>query len=341
MCSKINLGDSLSKISKNDKPWVTHRKNADKVQEIYANAENGEFIRYAWRMADCSQRLIFKVFTDEERALMEHDKKLKLAKARFCRVRHCPTCAWRRTQALIARFKEHLPGYLAEYPNFEYLVLTLTVKNPPMDELRTTIQAMNDGFKKLLKRDEVLRICKGYIKVVEVTKGKNGLPHPHLHVTIAVNKSYFTNSDYIKHQKWVNLWIDCMKLDYFPDVHVKKAYCKKALRENRNNASPAEKMESALTEVVKYSTKEADLMDKDPSFLLGLTRQVFRLRFISTGGCLKGILSKNKKSDDPEDVLSDEMLLQNENEAPANGDQFMCEWNSKDYIVTHIVRAEK
>lgn len=335
---KINLGDTLTKISKKDKPWVAHRKNADKVQEIYADAESGAFFRYATRISDCGQWLIFKQFTADE--LMEHDKKIKLSKAHFCRVRHCPVCAWRRTLALIGRFKRHLPDYLAKYPNYDYIVLTLTVKNPPMEYLRTTIQTMNDAFKKLLKRDAVLKICKGFVKTIEVTKGKDGNPHPHFHVTIAVNKSYFTDSVYIKQKRWVELWRDCLKIDSDPVVHVKKAYVKKSLRENRDQVTAGERVTSALTETVKYSTKEADLID-DPSFLIGLTEQVQRLRFISTGGCLKGILSRDKKQDDPDEITDEEMLLEDDDSDPAKGDQFKCEWNRKNYIVTQIVESKK
>lgn len=336
MCEScdLQLGDSLTKISKNDKPWVTHRKNADEVQEIYAFAENGAFSRYADRMSTCGQFLIFKEFTAEERAVMEHDKRLKLAKARFCRVRHCPVCAWRRTLALLARFEKHLPDYLSQYPDYDYLVLTLTVKNPEMSALRATIQKMNDSFKKLLKRDDVLRICKGFIRVVEVTQGNDNLPHPHLHNTIAVNKSYFNHKTYINSRKWVELWRSCLGVDYDPVVHVKKAYCKRLAEQNQSAISAGERIKAAIREVVKYSTKEADLI-KDPSFLLGLTEQVQRLRFVSTGGCLKGILS-NSAGEDPEDVSSNEMLLKEDCEDPANGRQLVFWWENKDYILSKI-----
>ena len=331
---EFKLGDKLTHVSTADKPWTRHRKNADLVQDIYANSNI--YSKYALRIGDCAQWLLFREFTADD--LAEHDRKIKLKKAHFCRVRHCPVCAWRRTLALLARFHEHLPEYLAEFPDYDYIVLVLTVKNPPMDDLRLTIQAMNKAFKRLVRRDEVLKICKGFVKAVEVTMGRDGNPHPHFHVTIAVNKSYF-KKDYINQQRWVELWQECLKVDYVPVVHAKKAYVKKSLRENRDVTS-ADRISAALVETVKYSTKESDLIT-DPEFLLGLTEQVFRLRFISTGGCLKGILSKCAKLDEPDEVSEDEMMLQNDESDQASGDELLFQWNRKNYILTGIEKAKK
>ncbi|MEM6614107.1 MAG: protein rep, partial [Cyanobacteria bacterium P01_C01_bin.72] len=81
----------LSELSHQDKPWDKHRHSADRVANHYRG--DGEFDRYAQRMDFCSQLLEFK--------LVPHDRdsslRFKLSGARFCRVRHCPVCQWRRS----------------------------------------------------------------------------------------------------------------------------------------------------------------------------------------------------------------------------------------------------
>lgn len=314
MCGKIPLvGSTLDENSRTDKPWTLHRRNNVKVSGIYAASGEASFLRYSERMSECASWLEFG-----EIDVSEHDHKLKLTKAHFCRVRHCPICAWRKTLALMARFQEHLPAYLSRYSDYAYLYVVLTVKNPVMSELRGTIALLNDGLKKLLKRKEVLAIVNGFVKTVEVTRGNDGNPHPHLNLLLAVNKSYFTSRDYLRHDRWVQLWRDCLRVDYDPQVHVAKVKRKKKRGESFP-ADPQADLIAGFKEVVKYSVKESDLIE-DPDFLLGLTRQVAGLRFVSTGGCLKGILSKDSAKDG-EEVTDQEMMLQDE-----SSDDSCTEW---------------
>lgn len=303
------LGSTLTENSRQDKPWTVHKRSAVKVSGIYASAGSPKYVRYSDRIDQCASYLEFS-------EIEEHDRKLKLSKAHFCRVRHCPICSWRRTLALIARFYAHLPEYLEEYPDYAYLYVVLTVKNPVMADLRDTIKVMNDALKKLFKRDEVERVVKGFVKTIEVTRGQDGNPHPHINLLLAVNKSYFTHRTYLKQARWVELWRESLKVDYDPVVHVSRVKKRKKDAENSEGESQQADLVSGVKEVVKYSVKEADLVD-DPDFLIGLTEQVAGLRFTSTGGCLKGVLSKVASSGDDDEVSEQEMLLQGDKDDDA------------------------
>lgn len=65
--------------------------------------------------------------------------------------------------------------------------------------------------------------------------------HPHFHVLISVNKSYFTDKDYyISRDRWLELWQQSTKNSLITQVDVRKV-C--SLKENR------------IFEIAKYSAK--------------------------------------------------------------------------------------
>jgi hypothetical protein len=61
----------------------------------------------------------------------------------------------------------------------------------------------------------------------------------------------------------------------------------------------------AVAETLKYAVKPAD-MTKDREWFHELTRQVFKLRFVSTGGVLKDLFK--------EETSEEDLLLLNEEE---------------------------
>jgi hypothetical protein len=50
-----------------------------------------------------------------------------------------------------------------------------------------------------------------------------------------------------------------------------------------------------VAETLKYSVKPEDMMDRD--WLLELTRQVFKLRFVASGGVLKDMLREAEETE--------------------------------------------
>lgn len=284
---------SLTDLSPRDRPWDKHRSNSDRVAKHYSGSD---FHRYSERMTFCSELLDFTLKpTDDE------SYALKLSSARFCRVRHCPVCQWRRSLAWKAKAYKVLPQIVEKYPKHRWLFLTLTQRNCKITELRETIQLMNKAFKRLTDLKAFPAI--GWLKSVEVTRGKDGSAHPHFHCLLMVPGGYFSGRDYLKQAEWVAMWRKCLRLDYDPILDVQAI---------KKGSQPMQ----LVPELLKYCTKESD-MTVDREWLLELTRQMHKLRAIATGGVLKEYLKALE--DEPEDLIhvdgdEDEVIAAAENE---------------------------
>ena len=266
----------LNDLSERDKPWDKHRGNADKAANHYRGTK--DFARYAQRMDFCSQLLDFRLVPDE------HEYKLKLDAARFCRVRYCPVCQWRRSLMWKAKAFKILPMVVEAYPKYRWLFLTLTVRNCPISELRTTLKWLNQSWQRMVQRKVFPAI--GWIRSTEVTRGKDGSAHPHFHCLLLVKPSYF-GKYYMKQNDWVDLWRSSLRVDYNPVLDIRPV---------RRGHQPME----LVPEILKYCVKESDLV-ADREWFLELTRQMRKLRTVATGGVLKEYLKQLEE--EPEDLI--------------------------------------
>lgn len=280
----------LSDISPADKPWDIHRAQSDELAKLYKTVG---YSRYSERISECSQWLTYAM-----KAKDDGDVKLKLREARFCRVRHCLVCQWRRSLMWRARFIKALPEIQVKYPSGRWIFVTLTVKNCELTNLRATLTWMNAAWKKLLLRKEFPAL--GFIKSVEVTRGADGTAHPHFHCLMFVPAGYFSKG-YISHAKWQELWQSCLKTDYTPILDVRVVKSSKGNLDETPEASNAA-MLRAICETLKYAVKPSDLL-ADPKWLDELTKQLQKTRAISVGGCLREFFSE----DDPEDLINGEI----------------------------------
>ena len=269
---------ALSEISAQDKPWDKHRAFADRVEGFYAGSD---FHRYSQRIHDCSELLKFGLILGDDEAL-----KLKLRTAKFCRLRHCPVCQWRRSLMWKAKAYKVLPKIVATFPEHRWLFLTLTLKNTPIIELKETLKAMNKGFQRLSQLKSFPAV--GWLRSTEVTKGRDGNAHPHFHCLLLVPRSYF-GRNYIKQSEWVSMWRKSMRLDYDPVMDVRSV---------KEGSKPME----LVPELLKYCVKESDLV-ADREWFLELTRQMHKMRAIATGGVLKDYLKELEE--EPADLIGD------------------------------------
>lgn len=269
----------LSDLSERDKPWDKHRSNTDKVSAHYRGSE---FDSLSDRTSFCSEFLDFRLTPGDEGEL-----KLKLSVARFCRVRHCPVCQWRRSLMWKAKAYKVLPQIIEKYPKHRWLFVTLTVRNCPIAELRATLDLMNESFKRLTKLKDWP--ADGWLKSVEVTRGRAGDAHPHFHCLLMVPPSYFSHG-YLSQARWVELWQRCLRIDYKPVLDVQAV---------KKGAQPM----SLVPELLKYCVKESDLV-ADREWFLELTRQLHKTRAIGTGGVLKQYLRELEQ--EPEDLIGQE-----------------------------------
>ena len=290
----------LSDESEKDKIWDKHRELTEHLMNIYKGSGHDDLKKQATRMIDCAPWLSFNL----EKQDGKEDTRHKLSQAFFCHVRTCPVCAWRKSLCNKARFINALPKVMQENDceNATFLFLTLTVRNCDIHDLRSTIQMMNQGWKRMI--DLLMKQCPwllGWVLSTEVTRSdsEQGNAHPHFHVLLMVKPAYFKKG-YIKQSDWIALWKRSARLDYDPSVHVegiKGRRSKKGLDKTAVQASSAE--------ALKYATTYDEEVLADADWCIEYARQIKRLKFVRTGGILNGILK---------DEYTDEELTQGDEE---------------------------
>jgi len=296
----VDDGIFLSDVSERDKPWDLHRWQSDLVQALY---DGTDFTSYATRISKCSQFLGFNWTSDE----LTGDVSLRLDQARFCRVRYCPVCQWRKSLMWRARFYNAVPRILEVFPSHRFIFLTLTVQNCSVNELGSVVASMNQAWSKLTRRKVFPAV--GWLKSVEVTRNQTqgskwlDTAHPHFHALLMVDSGYFVGRRYIKQSVWRELWRDVLGVNYLPVVNVKSVKAK--FGQDYSHA-----LRSALTETLKYTVKPGDLIGDrtlsesapvvaNRSWLIEITRQLSGSRSISVGGVLRDFI----RDSDPEDLI--------------------------------------
>lgn len=202
--------------------------------------------RQAEQVSWCGTQLEFKAPADQSEAP-------KLYKANFCKNRLCSMCTWRRSMKIFGQVSQVMDVIQNDY---EFIFMTLTVRNCSAGMLPATIDQLQEGFNRLMKTAPVKKAIKGYFKALEITHHPKYLRdveyHPHLHVIAAVNKSYFTSRDYISQPKLINLWQNVCALQYDPLVSLEKVKPDKTKKGEIN-------LKKAICEVAKYSIKCTDI----------------------------------------------------------------------------------
>lgn len=295
----------LSDMSERDKPWDIHRAQADNIQALHQQVG---FLNYAGRMADCSGVLLFRWDAD----LDTGEETIRLHKARFCRVRTCPTCQWRRSLLWMHRFLSRLPALAAVHPSARFVLLTLTVPNCQVSDLRTTLKGMSSAWHRFLRFPEMQKIL-GWLRTTEVTTGRiRDHAHPHFHALLMVPASYFSGRDYVQRDRWLEMWQQAMR-DYSitqVDIRAIKPVSGAA---GADIPGVSSELYRALPEVLKYATKPGDFLKATPEWFKAYVEQVHKLRFLATGGVLKNFLSEQTTEDE---------LIHPEGEQPPDGDGF-------------------
>ncbi|MFJ6459422.1 protein rep [Staphylococcus capitis] len=173
-------------------------------------------------------------------------EKKKLYKSSLCKNRFCPVCAWRKARK-DALGLSLMMQYVKQVESKSFIFLTLTTPNVTAEHLESEIKHYNESFRRLSNRKHFKSIAKGYVRKLEVTyNAERDDYHPHFHVLIAVNRSYFKDTkSYISQKEWLNLWRDVTDMPEITQVQVQK------IRQNNNKE---------LYEMAKYSGKDSDYL---------------------------------------------------------------------------------
>ena len=93
-----------------------------------------------------------------------------------CKDRFCPFCNWRRARKMAIQSYKLLEA-IQKKENIRYIFLTLTVKNPKLEDTRSLISYMNKSFKSLTKSIRFKNSIAGHCKILEVHPQKDNLDY--------------------------------------------------------------------------------------------------------------------------------------------------------------------
>lgn len=271
-----------------ERPWKDKKTKTLLLAESYTRLD----MKKAYRVLDCGSYLEFKRFISSG--------EFKLNGANFCKVRLCPMCSWRRELKIFAQTSKVMDKAL-ELKDYRFIFLTLTCRNVEGEELSTTLDNLFHAFKKLSERKIVKKSIVGWFRALEVTHNLDESSkdydtyHPHFHVILMVNKSYFNKPElYISQENWTSLWKESLQVDYTPIVDV-RAFKTRTKRQ----------ISKSLAETAKYTVKDNDYLVSDDkemtdSAVMVLDRALANRRLVAYGGELKKI-HKSLNLDDVED----------------------------------------
>lgn len=328
-----------------ERPWRDKKINNEFLKDSYTRLG---YEQKATRAYWCGTSLGFRELEDGT---------MKLQSANFCQVRLCPMCAWRRELKIFSQLSKVVQ--LVEQLNYRFIFLTLTCEDVYGEDLISSMDNLFKGFKRLFELKQVENSIKGYFRALEITHDTerkitkkmykerkkyydnkllkvNDLNpnfnkyHPHFHVMLVVNKSYFTNKGYyITQEDWTKMWKQSLRVDYTPIVDVRAV-------KNVNN--------KGVKEVAKYSVKDADYIVKEDKQLTDetvemLDKALSYRRLIAYGGIMKTI---HKELNLTEDVTAD-VNIDEEQEFNISNILKIYKWNIgyKNYILEKKINLDE
>ena len=226
----------------------------------------------AVRLATCARWLEFAIPPAGD------DKRYKITKTSSCHVRLCPVCQWRRS---LNTYRNLARIYAApEIKGMKHIFVTLTQKNVPGAALAAEIKRISDAYAAMMRRKPFKDIVQGYTRTIEVTRGKDGTFHPHIHAIWSVKRSY-GSKEYVSQKYLCEEWQNALKIDYRPvcDIRVIK------------------KMDGkSVAEVAKYSVKPSDYItdsiESTADLITILDPALDGKRFVSYGGIVREIKNR-------------------------------------------------
>lgn len=305
--------DTLHDVSPTGRvrPWRQHRLEAELLAEAYhraadLTADPSESV--AWdvrgdKVESCATAPTFRRYQAEDGT-----KLLTLSKANFCRDRLCPMCQWRRSlkmgaqaRAVVAECNLRKQLRDRSKSGYKWLLLTLTQRNVDGPDLSAELDRVLAAFKQLTRDKRWKAAVKGWLRVLEVTHNTDRKDrwydtyHPHLHVLLCVNPSYFKSTAYIKQEDWVDLWQHYIKQEDPPQVDIHLVKPKGDQPQDGDPADlEAESLGKAVAEVTKYASKPGCYLlpgdlDLTTSTVVTLASALHGRRLAAWGGLCKEV----------------------------------------------------
>lgn len=256
------------------------------------------------RLKECGNFIKFQSSEDKTKFI--------LSGGNFCNNRFCPFCSWLKAKRTAFELLELIK--VVEYKEkFAFLFITLTAPNVPKEKLREEIEEFNVSFKRLFQTKEFKVFNKGFIRKLEITYNEErGDYHPHFHLVVAVNKSYFTSRNYMSKKRLLELWQRAKRDTSITQVDIKPC-----------------RMDTVkqVMELATYSAKQGDLY-KSKEIFDGFYEGLFRKKLLVYNGIFKEYKKKIEVGEiDPAEVIELNQLLEEATK------EFYLQWEKENYLL--------
>lgn len=239
------------------------------------------------RLIECGNFIKFQSSEDKTKFI--------LAGGNFCNNRFCPFCSWLKAKRTAFELLELIK--VVEYTEkLAFIFITLTVPNVSKESLRKEIENFNKSFKRLFQSQEFKAFNKGFIRKLEITYNeKRNDYHPHFHLVVAVNKSYFKSRNYMSKRRLLELWQRATRNPNITQVDIKPC-----------------RMDTVkqVMELATYSAKQGDLYSSKDVFD-GFYEGLFRKKLLVYNGIFKEYKKKIEVGEvDPAEVIELNQILE-------------------------------
>lgn len=249
---------------------VSGRLRAAAIAADISPEKRMKYIERAARMQDCSNRIEYQYCPE--------CGNLHISRTNLCRDRLCPVCAWRLSLQRMGQMMRSLEWIYEKDGNLNGAMLTLTVKNCPVDGLNAAIDELTTAWGRLRHRRKFGRWVKGYARSIEVTAGANGTLHPHLHVFVLWAAGYDKN---IAQRELCDMWQESLQVEYTPICDIRRAYSR------RSSAEDAwRKTLEAVAECTKYALSGKLMSNCPEDMIIPLAEGIKNRRLIAYGGSI-------------------------------------------------------
>lgn len=256
------------------------------------------------RLKECGNFIKFQSSEDKTKFI--------LAGGNFCNNRFCPFCSWLKAKRTAFELLELIK--VVEYTEkLAFIFITLTVPNVPKESLREEIENFNISFNRLWKTKEFKAFNKGFIRKLEITYNEERNDyHPHFHLVVAVNKSYFKSRNYMSKRRLLELWQRATRNPAITQVDIKPC---------RMNTI------KQVMELATYSAKQGDLYSSKEVFD-GFYEGLYRKKLLVYNGIFKEYKKKIDTGEvDPAQVIELNQLLEEGTK------EFYLQWEKDNYLI--------
>jgi hypothetical protein len=239
------------------------------------------------------------------------NSKSKIKPFYLCRNKFCNNCCYLRSKKLFVETYKVIENIkVNKQITFIPYHLTLTVKNPSVEEYTHYQNVMNKAFILLMKKSSKYKFKNfvlGYQASRETTqsneaKSRNEL-HPHIHILLLLKSDFvdkfrvakITQSEILKE------WNECLK-HYDKDFPQSTQLAFKKIKNKTDievleYGTSVDLQNSAIAEVSKYPVKISDITKMSDKHFEVLNNALFSARLITYGGIIKQVRAELKIND--------------------------------------------